>query len=113
MDGRAPENSRSSQDGQLIHHEILLSAFIPALQNIMTPTLSEIVHECYSGVARDTVPEQYSREVAAAFGYTNEALDAIPEGSNMGLSCGNPNATAKLRPVRSFSGYYTAPSNVP
>lgn len=36
--------------------------------------------------------------VAAAFGYTDEELASIPAAANMGLSCGNPTATANLRP---------------
>lgn len=38
------------------------------------------------------------RAVAEAFGYTPEELAAIPAEANMGLSCGNPTATAQLRP---------------
>ena len=38
------------------------------------------------------------RAVAEAFGYTPEELAALPAGANMGLSCGNPTATADLRP---------------
>jgi SAM-dependent methyltransferase len=37
------------------------------------------------------------RAVAEAFGYDAEELNAIPAGANMGLSCGNPTATANLR----------------
>jgi arsenite methyltransferase len=36
--------------------------------------------------------------LAAAVGYTAEELSALPEGANMGLSCGNPNALAALKP---------------
>jgi ubiquinone/menaquinone biosynthesis C-methylase UbiE len=36
--------------------------------------------------------------VAQAFGYTPEELASIPAEANMGLSCGNPTATANLRP---------------
>jgi SAM-dependent methyltransferase len=36
--------------------------------------------------------------VAEAFGYSAEELASIPAGANMGLSCGNPTATANLRP---------------
>lgn len=39
-------------------------------------------------------PEQLARHV----GYSAEELAALPEGANMGLSCGNPNALASLRP---------------
>ncbi|RYP47569.1 hypothetical protein DL769_011306 [Monosporascus sp. CRB-8-3] len=40
---------------------------------------------------------QYEKTVAKAFGYTEEELDGIPEGANLGLSCGNPIALARLR----------------
>jgi SAM-dependent methyltransferase len=36
--------------------------------------------------------------VAEAFGYTPEELASIPAAANLGLSCGNPTATANLRP---------------
>jgi len=39
-------------------------------------------------------PEQ----VALAVGYSREDLTVLPEGSNMGLSCGNPTALASLEP---------------
>lgn len=35
--------------------------------------------------------------VAAKFGYSLEELESIPEGANMGLSCGNPLALTSLR----------------
>ena len=38
------------------------------------------------------------RAVAEAFGYSKEELSSIPAAANMGLSCGNPTATANLRP---------------
>jgi arsenite methyltransferase len=37
-------------------------------------------------------------QLAQAVGYTTEELAALPEGANLGLSCGNPNALAALRP---------------
>ena len=36
--------------------------------------------------------------LALAFGYAAEDLVALPEGANLGLSCGNPQAMAGLRP---------------
>lgn len=36
----------------------------------------------------------YSQEL----GYTKEELESVPEGSNMGLGCGNPQAIASLKP---------------
>lgn len=35
--------------------------------------------------------------LAAAVGYSKEELAALPEGANMGLSCGNPTALADLK----------------
>jgi arsenite methyltransferase len=43
-----------------------------------------------------------ARSVAQAFGYTDEELTHLPEGANLGLSCGNPLAMASLREVRLF-----------
>ena len=39
-----------------------------------------------------------SEDLANHIGYTPEELAALPEGANMGLSCGNPNALAVLQP---------------
>jgi arsenite methyltransferase len=39
-----------------------------------------------------------SEEIARYIGYSSAELAALPEGANMGLSCGNPNALAALKP---------------
>jgi len=39
-----------------------------------------------------------AEDVATAVGYAEQDLANLPEGSNMGLSCGNPTALASLRP---------------
>ncbi len=39
-----------------------------------------------------------SEHLAKHIGYSPEELAALPEGANMGLSCGNPNALAALQP---------------
>ncbi|MCK6459937.1 MAG: arsenite methyltransferase [Planctomycetes bacterium] len=39
-----------------------------------------------------------AEELASKIGYSAEELRALPEGSNLGLSCGNPTAIAALRP---------------
>jgi arsenite methyltransferase len=38
--------------------------------------------------------DAYSQEL----GYSSEELNSVPEGSNMGLGCGNPQAIASLKP---------------
>ncbi|KAK3692998.1 S-adenosyl-L-methionine-dependent methyltransferase [Podospora appendiculata] len=40
---------------------------------------------------------KYGETVAKSFGYTEEELANIPEGANLGLSCGNPLAITSLR----------------
>jgi SAM-dependent methyltransferase len=37
-------------------------------------------------------------KMSKAFGYTKEQIDSVPEGANMGLGCGNPQAIASLKP---------------
>lgn len=37
-------------------------------------------------------------DLAARIGYDSGELSAVPEGANLGLSCGNPTALASLRP---------------
>lgn len=39
-----------------------------------------------------------SEQLVRRIGYSAEELAALPEGANMGLSCGNPNTLASLRP---------------
>ena len=43
-------------------------------------------------------PAASAESVAQAVGYGDEELAGLPEGANMGLSCGNPTALASLRP---------------
>ena len=39
-----------------------------------------------------------SEDLARQVGYSADELAALPEGANLGLSCGNPNALAALKP---------------
>src|ERR1700691_5448414 len=57
------------------------------------------VRSKYGAVAEGTLSGNDSgvNAVAEAFGYSAEELRSIPAESNMGLSCGNPTATARLR----------------
>lgn len=65
----------------------------------MSESITDTVRERYASVARSGISSDLSgiRAVAEAFGYTPEELASIPAGANMGLSCGNPTATANLR----------------
>jgi arsenite methyltransferase len=53
---------------------------------------------CCSGVSCCGSNGEDSTQLAKYVGYSAEELSALPEGANMGLSCGNPNALAALKP---------------
>ena len=57
------------------------------------------VNDHYSRLARETAQghDDYRQKVALSFGYSVDDLSAIPEGSNLGVSCGNPIALAGLK----------------
>ena len=66
----------------------------------MSKGIEEVVREKYAAVAASSLTNESSgvQAVAEAFGYSAEELASIPAEANMGLSCGNPTATANLRP---------------
>jgi SAM-dependent methyltransferase len=66
----------------------------------MSEIIEQAVQSKYGSVATSGLSSDHAgvRAVAEAFGYTPEELASIPAGANMGLSCGNPTATANLRP---------------
>jgi hypothetical protein len=57
------------------------------------------VRSKYGAVAESKLSSNDSgvKAAAEAFGYSAEELTSIPAEANMGLSCGNPTATAHLR----------------
>lgn len=64
-----------------------------------------VVREQYGKVARDAAPAcapgccgGFSADTSLKLGYSAEDLAAVPEGANMGLGCGNPQAIAALAP---------------
>jgi len=65
----------------------------------MAERILESVRLKYGAVAESTLSSVHPgvKAVAEAFGYTPEELISIPAAANMGLSCGNPTATAHLR----------------
>ncbi len=66
----------------------------------MSDDIQKIVQSRYGAVAQSGLSSDRDdvRQVAAAFGYTEDELRSIPADANMGLSCGNPIASASLRP---------------
>jgi arsenite methyltransferase len=65
----------------------------------MSDIITEAVRSQYGATARSGLSSAHEgvRAVAEAFGYTPAELSSIPAEANMGLSCGNPTATADLR----------------
>ena len=74
-------------------------------------SVRELVRQGYTQIAKDTSAgktgsgvsccgssPQDSDKLAKELGYSVEELAALPEGANMGLSCGNPAALAALKP---------------
>src|SRR6202051_886349 len=66
----------------------------------MTEKIIDAVRSRYGAVAESTLSSNDAgvKAVAEAFGYSTDELTSIPAEANMGLSCGNPTATAHLRP---------------
>ena len=81
--------------------------FLPEGGTMTTETLNPLsdpildsVRAKYGAVAESSLSTNNAgvKAVAEAFGYSPEELTSIPAEANMGLSCGNPTATAHIRP---------------
>jgi SAM-dependent methyltransferase len=66
---------------------------------VMAERVLDSVRSKYGSVAESSLSNDHAgvKAVAEAFGYSAEELTSIPAGANMGLSCGNPTATAHIR----------------
>jgi len=73
----------------------------------MEPSTHDLVKEKYGRIATDggcCGPQSSccgggrAAEVALGLGYSEAELATLPEGANLGLSCGNPTALAELKP---------------
>jgi SAM-dependent methyltransferase len=53
---------------------------------------------CGGGVSCCSSAPATAEELGRQIGYSADELAALPEGANMGLSCGNPTALASLKP---------------
>ncbi len=67
------------------------------LKNAVKENYSRVVKNagscCSSGCCGSAKPQSISKKV----GYTEEQIEAVPAGSNLGLGCGNPIAFASLK----------------
>jgi len=70
--------------------------------------IKKVVREGYGKIAKQGscgcspvssccgIPDQ-AQDISKQIGYTEEELEAVPEGANLGLGCGNPVAVASLK----------------
>lgn len=74
-----------------------------------TDSVKKSVVDSYGKLAKSTQDGLFSKlfaccdtadnanQVGEAIGYSKEELKAVPEGSNLGVGCGNPSALAKIK----------------
>src|SRR5215831_4588485 len=90
---------------------MLLKSMSDSKTMIDQEAVHETVRQGYGKIAKDTSAgccgpgvsccgsaPQDANKLAKELGYTVEELKTLPEGANMGLSCGNPAALAALKP---------------
>lgn len=63
----------------------------------MENDVKSAVRDKYGAMARSGPSTAATREIAAAFGYSDTQLQSIPQEANFGVSCGNPTAMASLK----------------
>jgi arsenite methyltransferase len=68
--------------------------------DVREDAIKHAVRDNYGALARgrDAMDEGRLDAVARAFGYTPEEFASLPSGANLGVSCGDPIATASLQP---------------
>ncbi|MCE9584503.1 MAG: arsenite methyltransferase [Planctomycetes bacterium] len=81
---------RKSYDGKDIHETVREGYARIAETGILSTATAPKGGGCCGGVSAD--------ELAKQIGYSADEIRALPEGANMGLSCGNPTAIANLKP---------------
>jgi arsenite methyltransferase len=80
------------------------------MSEIDNDRIRQVVRERYAGVAQDSdrgccgsltccdTPKIDAQGMSQAMGYSAAEVLAVPEGANLGLGCGNPQAIAALKP---------------
>jgi arsenite methyltransferase len=60
--------------------------------------LRDQVREGYTRIVQDSPDSERADETARRIGYSDDQLENVPEGANLGVGCGNPTAIDALRP---------------
>lgn len=78
------------------------------MKNSENDQIRKAVRETYGQIAKaDSVScgccgnSATAEDISVSLGYSNDDVSSIPEGANMGLGCGNPQAIASLQPGES------------
>ena len=85
-------NSQSSQDHDNIRQKVRES-YMQVAQADNNGDCCGVTSSC-CGVSDDI---QVTQLISTRLGYSNEDLNSVPEGADMGLGCGNPKAIAALK----------------
>jgi SAM-dependent methyltransferase len=108
---KPPEGGTPNQTADATSTVANLEFMKTTLTEDKNEAVRRMVREGYAKIAQDTSAgccgpgvsccgsaPQDADKLARELGYSVEELKALPEGANMGLSCGNPAALAALRP---------------
>ena len=78
------------------------------MQELSTDKIHQAVRKTYGEIAKSdatgcgcdcgTGKKPTAEEIAVGIGYSGDDVSTVPEGANMGLGCGNPQAIASLQP---------------
>jgi hypothetical protein len=85
----------SIRDTETVHQAVRNNYAAIARANMHTSTEAPGQSCCAPSCCSSTVD---LTTLATSIGYESAELSALPEGANMGLSCGNPTAIASLQP---------------
>jgi len=77
----------------------VLSGAVTSFTGMKTPDqIRDDVRNHYSAIARGAERGCCGASPSQRLGYSKDELAAVPEGADLGLGCGNPQAIAQLRP---------------
>ncbi|KAF3388231.1 putative arsenite methyltransferase [Talaromyces pinophilus] len=93
-------HSECYRDLRITVHIIVFS--ISSIRSIILSMADtyQLVQSCYGDIAKKTatsLEQNGEKNIAMAFGYSEEDLLSLPEKTNLGLSCGNPVAYANVK----------------
>ena len=81
-----------------------------------TTEIKELVRNWYGGVATGNAgccgSNAGPQDASCSMGYSEAELASLPEGADLGLGCGNPQAIAAMRPAKWSSTSAAVPGSI-